>query len=389
MVVCCVYGCRAGYNSEADEDKVESRSFHSFPPRGTERRQKWIRACFRQDINPGDSWRVCSLHFTEADYVQTRTDSNSSRLRQKEEDHGQKPLRRLLKKTAVPSIIHNAPSYLSNPPPPPRTTECSTSDKRRAGEEARLEAQVKAFINLDMINKMTIEGLKEKLLTETLPEGFYVDIIDGNLIVYCLIMSNQILKVSASMIIDQNMSFVININSNIVRNRDFADLCEKPGHVCRISEILNIIARIKSFITEPESTSASVYIDTCIDLLMKAKDSDNSYDTKLDFIIEQLKLSQRSKFNRHYSPSLIVWAYIIYSYGNASYNQLLDSGTLCLPSISTLRKVTHRLDGNGGLDNTAYLQLRLSKLSDYEKYVVLIIDEIYTAKRIEYSSGIT
>ena len=34
-----------------------------------------------------------------------------------------------------------------------------------------------------------------------------------------------------------------------------------------------------------------------------------------------------------------------------------------------------------------YLEARISNLSSYERNVVLIVDEIYTAQRVEYSSG--
>ena len=52
-----------------------------------------------------------------------------------------------------------------------------------------------------------------------------------------------------------------------------------------------------------------------------------------------------------------------------------------------MKKVTKRLDAKSGLDNTAYLKLRISQLNEHEKTVVLIIDEIYVAKRVEYSGG--
>lgn len=45
------------------------------------------------------------------------------------------------------------------------------------------------------------------------------------------------------------------------------------------------------------------------------------------------------------------------------------------------------LDCTSGLDNTGYLKLRVSKLAEQERTVVLIIDEIYVAKRVEYSGG--
>ena len=34
-----------------------------------------------------------------------------------------------------------------------------------------------------------------------------------------------------------------------------------------------------------------------------------------------------------------------------------------------------------------YLEARISNLSSYERNVVLIVDEIYTAQRVEYSPG--
>jgi len=49
--------------------------------------------------------------------------------------------------------------------------------------------------------------------------------------------------------------------------------------------------------------------------------------------------------------------------------------------------VTKRLNSSSSLDNTAYIKLRVSKLTELQRNVVLIIDEIYIAKRVEYFSG--
>jgi len=38
-------------------------------------------------------------------------------------------------------------------------------------------------------------------------------------------------------------------------------------------------------------------------------------------------------------------------------------------------------------DNSSYLKLRISKLNEFERTVLLIIDEVYVAKRVEYSGG--
>ena len=47
----------------------------------------------------------------------------------------------------------------------------------------------------------------------------------------------------------------------------------------------------------------------------------------------------------------------------------------------------HSKNEDRGLDSSAYLTLRVSKLNEHERNVVLMIDEIYIAKRVEYSGG--
>ena len=38
-------------------------SFYRFPPEGTERRERWIRAIRRENWTPGKHDRLCSQHF--------------------------------------------------------------------------------------------------------------------------------------------------------------------------------------------------------------------------------------------------------------------------------------------------------------------------------------
>lgn len=60
---------------------------------------------------------------------------------------------------------------------------------------------------------------------------------------------------------------------------------------------------------------------------------------------------------------------------------------ICVPSVKILCYVTEKLNGNTGLNNCSYLRLRISHLNEFERTVVLIIDSIYVAKRVEYSGG--
>ena len=78
---------------------------------------------------------------------------------------------------------------------------------------------------------------------------------------------------------------------------------------------------------------------------------------------------------------------MIQAASSAAYTALRDEDVLCLPSTSTLRKITRRVNEDKGLDRSAYLTLRVSKVNEHERNVVLMIYEIYIAKRVECSGG--
>jgi len=78
---------------------------------------------------------------------------------------------------------------------------------------------------------------------------------------------------------------------------------------------------------------------------------------------------------------------MIHAVSPAAYKVILDENVHCLPSTTTLKKVTRRVNSMTSVDNSAYLQLRVSKLNEPDRTVTLIIDEIYIAKRVEYSGG--
>jgi len=150
------------------------------------------------------------------------------------------------------------------------------------------------------------------------------------------------------------------------------------------------MARVKSWAEESQSRDAEFFIQAAVNSLESSKNHFDDNDEKsriISFSIEQLQLLSRTKYGRNYSPELNVFAYVIHATSAAAYQVLLDQRLLCLPSVSTLKKITRRLDSNNGLDNSAYLTLRASKLNELQRTVILIIDEIYVAKRVEYSAG--
>lgn len=73
---CAVFGCRTGYRGELNNNI----SLHSFPHKNVDLMNSWLNRISR-DANfiPSKNSRVCSLHFTDDDFVTERHDSNKSR----------------------------------------------------------------------------------------------------------------------------------------------------------------------------------------------------------------------------------------------------------------------------------------------------------------------
>lgn len=136
MPGCCVaFGCRSGYRSctgyTPDGRKL---TFHSFPLSNYELSDKWVRALHRVDFTPTKYSRVCSRHFTDADFITARRDSNQSRCRKKQSDGTGGLVSRHLTSDAVPSVFENVPAYMSAVESTPRQTNLGSASRRRENE---------------------------------------------------------------------------------------------------------------------------------------------------------------------------------------------------------------------------------------------------------------
>ena len=379
---CAAYGCKSGYATNTNVDGV---TFHSFPS-DPALYDQWIRANPRKDFIPTKFSRICSLHFRDCDFIDLRQDSNKSRLKMKSE----KPVRRRLREGAVPSIFCNVPAYLSQPAPSPRTTK-ATSTQRHAEEERRLEELEASFIASDDITQMTHLEIAESLQSDsTVPQGFIVNNVDESLLLYMIHMANEVPRIVVSVCLKCDRSVICSLDDKIVPPSQYCDLLTN-GHVTQLSQLINLMARLKSWKVDQGSKSLSFYVQTAISVLDSAleviADRDTDEFRKVDFVNEQLHLLLQKKHGRQYSPQLMIFAYLIVASSSAAYNVLLQANVVSLPSVATLKKITRRVDGATNVDNAAYLHLRVTQLQEHERTVLLIIDEIYVSKRIEYAGG--
>lgn len=392
---CSAYGCKSGYkikDAAKNTDVAAKRlTFHSYPIHNQELCDKWVRANPRQNFTPSKHSKLCSLHFKLTDFVEQRQDSNKSRTKQKIAILGAKLCQRYLKNDAVPSIFKNAPEYCSSSSHhSPRQTVSATVSNRMAKEAARLQKREEAFLASDVIAHLSVNEIAERLKLETTaPTSYHVNIADGILLIYRLQLSDNVPVISSCIAIKDDLYITVSVDGKVMPVSQFRDICTE--RLERMSQLTNLMARVKQWDTVKESRSLEQLLTMAVSCFEEAleniEDSDEDDYRKISFLVEQTKLISKPKFSRHYSPQLTVMAYLIHASSRAAYNILLEENILCLPSVSTLNKVTKRLKGTSGLDNSTYLKMRVKKLNELERSVILMIDEIYIAKRVEYTAG--
>jgi len=384
---CAAFGCTSGYKGYAKNSNI---TFHSFPLANKELCDRWNRANPRKNFSPTPHSRICSLHFRPCDFVEERTDSNAARRRRKAKQHGDKLVKRYLKDDAVPSSFPHAPEYLSTKGSGPRETVSATASSRLEQEARRLDVLEQSFHAADDISSDCLDDIALKLQMETaLPHGFTVTKFDTVLLIYLLQVSDCIPTITACITVQEDLSAAVSLAGKSIAASQFSDLFKGPLRC--MSHLVNLMARVKSMATDLQTRPMKLSIGMAISYLQECLENIDNTDCdeyhKINFIIEQLKLLSKHKQGRHYSPELTIMSYRIRATSTAAYKALVEENILCIPSLATLNKVTRRLSNNSCLDNTSYLKLRVSKLTPLQRNVVLIIDEIYIAKRVEYFGG--
>lgn len=328
---------------------------------------------------------ICSVHFHSHEFVETTLDTNKQRKKNKGALS-----KRYLKPATVPSIFPNAPSYLSTIKPKPRCS-AATSAQRFERENIVLQEKIVTFCASDSICNDDFHTVLQRLNAEKgRPTGYHVTIEENSLCIYMLEIKPSF-HISCYICLAEDRRVSIGVSGVPVKSTRFADLLTN-GKVTTLSQLVNIMSRVKHWRIE-NSAKASSTDDACASRLIDmAEDLLEAAETlvkspTVGFVSEQLKLSRQPSSNRRYSQQLLILAYLIYSTSPSAYKAMLDQDALCLPSDRTLRFITAKVGSTKGLDSEQYLQLRASKLSQMEKTVTLVIDEIYIARRIEYSSG--
>lgn len=372
---CCVASCRSGYRPTSSISSVRKHiSFFAFP-RNTELRKKWTKACHRQHFEPTKYSRICSLHFEDNDFETLSSDTVTSR-------RSKFPVlkQRKLKPNAMPRIYPTLPERMQNLKAPSRSSSVSASARLAHANENISKLNDEA---LSRDNCVDFKDFVTKVHATSLPSK-YVRIYHEKYVIFLLLANVDTNDsqpcVDASIKILENLDFIIFVNGLKVPNSEVAHLLKSKAVISSVTEISNILAFVKSFADISVPTAESE--DLCKFLETFEKNPD---DNLTSFVIEQLKIRSASQTGRRYSPNLIILAFIWHSLSPTLYRKLKD--LFWLPSERRLQQISSRNDVPLNTMDMNYISFRTKDLSERDQIVTLIIDEIYTASRIEYHNG--
>ena len=261
---------------------------------------------------------------------------------------------------------------------------------RRQNDGLQLQQQGCNVLQAEKFN--TSDEMRVKLKMEKLPSGYSMvkmALQDG----FGQIASIRIEELDESLghpIILRNITvypdlhFRLHVSGVEVSLRHVAGLTEKSGYFQTTSEILNVLARLKSV-----SLNVKDLTTAATELLDRAGQADSDEFAVCQFASEQLRLALTPVHQRRYSPALMSLAVVWERTSPRLYQDLCQSAVLALPHRSTLRRLTSALSVKEGLEigTIKYLKMRLEKLTERQRLVNLAMDEVYTARAIELAGG--
>lgn len=376
---CCTPKCRTGLRGNISPEGI---SRHRFP---TDKAMlgRWLRAIPRKDWTPNKNSVICSLHFQTSDFALRKNNANTSQGMD-----SPNLTRKILKTDSVPTVFPLLPSYLTKEKPLERS--------QTTGSSARLEADNKQLQRandqvLEAGHITSLEELKLKMEGETLPEGIHKIFYQKKLVFAYFTLDKQVgIKTVFSLTVSLDLSFGIHLHGKQLPSTAVAHLAN-TDKIMDTSALANMLAFVKA--QSEKLPEHQFQIDGLVDSMAVVIESDSTLDErtkgKLLFLVEQLRLATISPHGRRYSPSLLALALMWENSSPSLYKQLLKENVLSLPSIRHLNSLSKTFCMETGLTGSthSYMAARVKRLSERERHVVLLIDEIYTAQRVEYQSG--
>ena len=243
-------------------------------------------------------------------------------------------------------------------------------------------------IELDSINSLSDVSeylTKYKHKHEILCGKTKYIIEDDKVIIYDIETENeeQKLKLKYNFFINADLHYKLWLFDNPVSPIRFKHITENTKISC-FTEVLHLLEFLQNLPAEPLLPDEALYF---VDKLKNIETPNNLVNSKLLFLIEQLHLTFMHNKHRRYSADLLSTCVLWENTSTNLYKQIREEGHLTIPSLRYIKKLTSAVSVDTGLTTTGkkYLEARFAKLQEREKIGSLIIDEVYVAKRCEFT----
>lgn len=378
---CCVPGCKSNYDSSLKaEQKQTYISMFTFPQQ-KEKLNKWLRAIPRKNWSPSKYSRVCANHFSENDIIRFEKSYNSDGTFKHDV-----PLKNpRLADNAIPCIFPNLPAYLSN--------DSGSCSHRRDPEERREKlfeehrAKIENFLQADLIGNF--QDLCNNFSNKVKLFNWEVKVCEQFLYFYTMNFEGP-LSITNSLKISSDLLVSVYLNTNELSENDLKWLLPSGLKLTKWSQLENLLARYKSTnMAEFTKETLVWYLQLSLKYLLLASNISNNeenfnYTAHITLICDQLKQIVNSRIR--YDSSTVIMAFQLYSQSPACYKLLRNF--LILPHTRYLQFISSALDVSPDKDINSenYLSHICKNLSERERVVSLLCDEIYITQRLDYRS---
>ena len=370
---CCVPRCNSGYKNV----DMSGITMHSFRPR------------WKEKIRRGGTWKVtantgiCSKHFVQSDFITSSLDSNERRGRKKDDVSLKKWY---IKEDAIPTIFPNCPSYFSKKTPTARPTMASSAIREAVVEE-RLEEERLKKVEMDTVR--SLEDIKKLLSTEYANHNLILKtnsiIKETQITFYAIEVNEKELKpyIKYSLVINHILQFQCFYYNTRIHYDQFEGILKRNEDITYFTEIVEILKTLENMNEEELQEDIKFHIEK----LKQFQGIEGFVRSKLDFLVEQIELAFMHVKHRRYSSDLLSMCVLWENSSSNLYKQICEEGVLTIPSPRYVKKLTSAISMDTGLsgETLKYLEARIAKLNDREKVGSLIMDEVYVAKRCEFT----
>ena len=264
-----------------------------------------------------------------------------------------------------------------------RQTKISRDEKLKKIDETILNN----FLEEDKIKSFSVfqDLLKEKVIGNS----FNICLKHCSNVTYILFLDFENMpSVIKSILIYDDFSIKVFISNTAIDIKNFQNVLDE-SKVSRWSQMQNIFNIVQSEsaaeLKQPSFKLAISYWKSYIE-----EDENSENETKKKFLLQQMILCEKPKMARRYTSSIYHFACSLFLKSSSCYKALYDSNTLTLPSPSNLSKILCFLKPDISINSTTnieYMKAKCERLSENDRLVNLMIDEIYVKKRVSFKGG--